>query len=66
MAVAVAGSDALIAAGVVGGTAHRIGFGREPGVDEGGQHFPHQIRGRLGEVLMKKPGRVDTRQRQRS
>ena len=59
MAVAVALGPALGAGLTVLGAAHRVGIGRQQGVDHGLQQTAHQVRGGLSQSLVKGSSRVD-------
>ena len=59
MAVAVALGPALGAGLTVLGATHRVGIGRQQGVDHGLQQTAHQVRGGLSQSLVKDSSRVD-------
>ena len=59
MAVAVALGPALGAGLTVLGAAHRVGIGRQQGVDHGLQQTAHQVRAGLSQSLVKGSSRVD-------
>ena len=59
VAVAVALGPALGAGLTVLGAAHRVGIGRQQGVDHGLQQTAHQVRAGLSQSLVKGSGRVD-------
>ena len=59
VAVAVALGPALGAGLTVLGAAHRVGIGRQQGVDHGLQQTAHQVRGGLSQSLVKGSSRVD-------